>query len=154
MWCVRCLGVPWLSSPAPKHCRFHWTPPYTASGPLPRKLWKGFRVVLSLPLIMVLTATVLGLKTSCSLPSCGQLKDLSPAFAPGKINKYMINKKSEHSRCARHGPGCFLRVISLDGSTKKTPRAPLDTGIPSLLSLPIPSTQPVPVRTRCLCTAG
>lgn len=116
--------MPWLFSPAPKHCRFHWTPPYTASGPLPRKLLKGFRVVLSLPLILVLTATVLGLKTSCCLPSCGQLKELSPTFAPGKINKYIINKKSEHSRCAKHGPGCFLHVISLDGSATQTPESP------------------------------
>lgn len=79
-------GVPWLFCPAPKHCRFCQTPPCSASGLLPWPLWKGFRGVPNLPLILALTATVLDLKTSCSLPS-GQLKELLPAFALGKIYK-------------------------------------------------------------------
>lgn len=61
--------------------------PCSASGPLPRPLWKGFGVVLVLPLTLALTATALHLKTSCPLPSCGKLRKLPLALTPGKNNQ-------------------------------------------------------------------
>lgn len=93
MWCGlvqwqlrECLGS---FFPAPKHCRFHQTPPCSGSGPLPRPRPKGFRVVLSLPLTQALTTTFLELKTSFPCPSFpyGQLKELPPALTPGKKEK-------------------------------------------------------------------
>lgn len=83
----------------------------SASGPLPRPLWEGLRVVLD-PLTLALMATALHLKTSCPLPSCEQLRELPLALAPGKNYQSIL---VEHPRCVKRYTGmCFLDVISFN----------------------------------------
>lgn len=115
-------GVPWLFFPAPKHCRFHQTPPCSGSGSLPRPRPKGFRVVLSLLLIQAVTATFLELKNSFPCPSfpCGQLKELPPDLTLGKKEKKIL---IEYLRCAKHCTGCFLHVISFNECVVRTLKA-------------------------------
>lgn len=71
-------------SPVPKHCRLHRTPPLLCLRPSAKAVWKGFGIVLVLPLTLALNATALHLKTSCPLPSCGQLRKPPLALTPGK----------------------------------------------------------------------
>lgn len=113
MWCGLVQGQQrecLAPSSCPRALQSTQTPPCSASGPLPRPLPTGLRVFLSFPLTKALPVTVLDLKTSCLLPSCGQLKELPPALTPGQKE----NKNSDGgSRCAKHCTGCFLYALSL-----------------------------------------